>query len=159
MEEADHALVAVIKQRIDFAADRALRDCIALAAPAPEFLVRVGRERLERFDTRYPHLIEGLLAQLDPGGVVVHVSIPPDLSSTTLRCTPESTVEDLCLELAEEVQQLLIEGELWGAPWPPCPIHDGHHPLWPERISGRAAWTCSKPPGFSRPVGTLTGNR
>src|SRR5258706_12760289 len=148
-----------MKQRIDVAADRVLRDCIALASSAPGFLVRVGREPLERFDARYRHLIEGLRAQLDAAGVIVHVSITPELSSTTVRCTPESTVEEICLELAEEVQQLLIEGELWGAAWPPCPIHDGRHPCWPEPVGGQAVWTCAKPPTFSAPVGTLPGDR
>jgi hypothetical protein len=154
-ERADPPVVAVIKERIDLAADRVLHDCIALGAPAPEFLVRVGREPLEGFDARYPDLIPGFLAEVNPAGVIVHVSIPPDRSSSAVRCTLEHTVEALCLVLAENVQQLLIEGELWGAAWPPCPIHGGGHPLWAEPAKGTPTWTCSEPPGFSAAVGTL----
>ena len=148
-----------MREQIDLAADRVLRDCIALGAPPPEFLVRVGREPLERFDARYPGLVDGLLERLDPDGVIVHVSVPPELPSTTVRCTPDSTVETLAFALADEVQQLLVEGELRGAAWPPCPAHDGRHPLWPDLTGGRATWTCSTPPTFSRPIGTLPGER
>jgi hypothetical protein len=156
-ERANPAVVAVIKERIDLAAERVLHDCIALAAPAPEFLVRVGREPLEAFDARYPDLIPGILAEVNPAGVIVHVSIPPDPSSSAVRCTLEHAVEELCLGLAENVQHLLIEGELWGAAWPPCPIHGGCHPLWAEPAKGPAIWRCSEPPGFSAAVGTLRG--
>lgn len=147
--------MALIKERIDVAADRVLHDCIALGAPAPEFLVRVGREPLEGFDARYPDLIPGFLAEVNPAGVIVHGSIPPDRSSSAVTCTVENTVEELCLVLAENVQQLLIEGQLWGAAWPPCPIHGGDHPLWAEPAKGTPIWTCSEPPGFSAAVGTL----
>lgn len=149
----DSAVVAVLTERIAAAADRVLRDCITLGAPTPEFIVRVGCEPVERFDTRYPDLTGALLEGLDPAGVVVHISIPPDLSSATVSCRLDQTVEDLCLVFAEEVQQLLVEGELWGAAWPPCPVHGGSHPAWPETANGRAHWACSEPPGFTTPIG------
>jgi hypothetical protein len=155
-ERLDPAVVAVIKERIGVAADRVLHDCIALGAPGPEFRVRVGRQSLEGFDARYPQLIPGFLAEADPAGVIVHVSIPPDLSSAAVRCTLDGTVEDLCLKFAQEVQGLLIEGELWGEAWPPCLVHGGGHPLWPEPANGNVVWACSTPPGFSKAVGTLS---
>lgn len=151
----DPALVGVTKEKIAAASNRLLHDCISLDAPTPEFIVRVGRERVERFDERYPHLVEVMLARFDPTTVYVHVSVPPDRSSSTVRCTLDRSVDDLCAELAENLQQLLIEGELWGAAWPPCPIH-GTHPLWPEVIDGDAVWTCSRAPRFSVVIGELT---
>lgn len=154
--ESAAAVVAVVRERIAAAADRVLRDCIALGAPTPEFIVRVGREAVERFDARYPHLTGAILERLDPGGLVVHVSIPPDLSAVTVSCRLDHTVEDLCLEVAQAVQLLLIEGELWGSAWPPCPVHGGSHPLWPEPANVAAVWACSKPPGFGTPIGTFS---
>jgi hypothetical protein len=154
-DQADPAVAAVVGERVGAAADRVLRDCVALGAPVPEFVVRTGREPVEPYDERYPHLTEVLLAQLDPAGVHVHVRVPPDRSSVTVRAGPDRSVEDLCREFAEVVQQLLIEGELFGAAWPPCPAHAGRHPLWVERSGGGAVWACSNPPGFSAAVGSL----
>jgi hypothetical protein len=154
-EQADLALVAVVQERVRAAVDCVLRDCVALGAPVPEFVVRVGREPVERFDGRYVHLTEALLAQLDPAGVHVHVSVPPDRSSVTVRAALGRSVEDLCAEFAEVVQQLLIEGELRGAAWPPCPVHAGRHPLWPEQSGRGAVWACTNPPGFSAAIGHL----
>ena len=153
---AESAVVAVIRERIAAAADRVLRDCIALGAPTPEFIVRVGRESVERFDARYPHLTGVILERLDPAGLVVHVSIPPDLSSVTVSCRLDQSSDDLSREVADAVQLLLIEGELRGAAWPPCPVHVGSHPVWPESADGRAVWACSKPPGFWTPIGTFS---
>jgi hypothetical protein len=154
-EQADPSVAAVVEERVGAAADRVLRDCVALGAPVPEFVVRVGGEPVERFDGRYVQLTELLLTQLDPAGVHVHVSVPPDRSSVTVRAAVGRSVEDLCAEFAEVVQQLLVEGELRGAAWPPCPAHGGRHPLWIERSGGDAAWACSRGPGFSTPVGSL----
>lgn len=153
---AESAVVAVIRERISAAADRVLRDCIALGAPTPEFIVRVGHESVERFDARYPHLTGVILERLDPAGVVVHVSIPPDLSSVTVSCRLDHSGDDLSVEFTEAVQLLLVEGELRGAAWPPCPVHGGSHPVWPESANGKAMWACSKPPGFSTPIGTFS---
>lgn len=139
------------------AVDRVLRDCIALGAPVPEFVVRAGGEPVEQFDGRYIQLTEALLTQLDPAGVHVQISIPPDRSSVTIRAGLGRSVEDLCAELAGVVQQLLIEGDLWGAAWPPCPAHAGRHPLWPEQAERTATWACPRPPGFSVSIGSLTG--
>jgi hypothetical protein len=157
-EQADPALAAVIQELVGAASDRVLRDCVALGAPVPEFVVRTGREPVEPYDERYPHLTEVLLAQLDPAGVHVHVSVPPDRSSVTVRAGLDRSVEDLCAEFADVAQQLLIEGELRGSAWPPCPAHAGRHPLWVERAGGAAVWACSKVPGFSAAVGSLTGD-
>jgi hypothetical protein len=154
--EAESAVVAVLRERIAAAADRVLRDCIALGAPTPEFIVRVGREAVERFDARYPQLTGGIVERQDPAGVVVNVSIPPDLSSVTVSCRLDHTVEDICLKLADAVQLLLVEGELWGAAWPSCPVHGGSHPVWPEPANGTPVWACSKPPGFVTPIGTFS---
>ena len=154
-QQADSALAAVVQERVGAATDRVLRDCVALGAPVPEFVVRVGREPVERFDGRYIHLTEVLLAQLDPAGVHVHVSFPPDHSSVTVRAAVGRSVEDLCAEFAEVVQQLLIEGELRGAAWPPCPMHAGRHPLWPEQSGRGAVWACTETPGFSAAIGRL----
>ena len=84
-EQADRAPAAVIQELVGAAADQVLRDCVALGAPVPEFVVRTGREPVEPYDERYPHLTEVLLAQLDPAGVHVHVSVPPNRSSVTVR--------------------------------------------------------------------------
>ena len=154
--EPESAVVAVLRERIAAAVDRVLRDCIDLATPTPEFIVRVGRESVERFDARYPHPTREITERLDSAGVVVHVSIPPDLSSVTVSCRLDHTVEDISLRVAEAVQLLLIEGGLWGAAWPPCPVHGGSHPLWPEPANGAAVWACSKPPGFGTPIGTFS---
>jgi hypothetical protein len=154
--EAESAVVTVLRERIAAAADRVLRDCIALGAPTPEFIVRVGRESVERFDARYQYPTGDITERLDPAGVVVHVSIPPDLSSVTVSCRLDHTVEDICVRVAEAVQLLLVEGELWGAAWPPCPVHGGSHPVWPEPANGAAVWACSKPPGFGTPIGTVS---
>src|SRR5207237_3836189 len=35
----------------------------------------------------------------------------------------QQSAEVLCVELADALHELLIEGELWGAAWPPCPVH------------------------------------
>jgi hypothetical protein len=154
-EEADRSLAAVVEERVGSAADRVLRDCVALGAPVPEFVVRAGREPVDQFDSRYVQLTEMLLTQLDPAGVHVDVSVPPDRSSVTVRAAAGRSVEDLCAEFAEVVQQLLVEGELRGAAWPPCPAHAGRHPLWVDRSGDDAVWACSKGPGFSATVGSL----
>jgi hypothetical protein len=154
-EQADVSVAAVLEERVAAAIDRVLRDCVALGAPVPEFVVRVGQEPVQQFDARYVGLTELLLTQLDPAGVHVHVTVPPDRSAVTVRAALGGSVEDLCVELAAVVQQLLIEGELRGAAWPPCPAHDGRHPLWPGHSGPGADWTCPEPPGFSAPVGSL----
>jgi hypothetical protein len=154
-EQADPSLAAVVEERVAAAADRVLRDCVVLGAPVPEFAVRTGWAPVEQFDGRYDHLTEMLLVQLDPAGVHVHVSVPPDRSSVTVRAPAGRSVEDLCAEFAEVVQQLLVEGQLRGAAWPPCPAHGGRHPLWVDRSVEDAVWACSKGPGFSATVGSL----
>jgi len=157
-EGQDPAVAAVLTARIAEVTDRLLRDCIALGAPVPEFIVRVGRERVDRFDERYPHLTEQLLAHLDPEAVYIHISVPPDHSSTGVRCTPGRTIEEICADAAEALQELLIEGELWGAAWPPCPAHRVH-PLWPELLDGIAVWRCDTGPQYRIPVGELPADR
>jgi hypothetical protein len=156
-EQAERAVAAVVEERVGAAVDRVLRDCVTLGAPVPEFVVRIGQEPVERFDDRYVGLTEALLVQLDPAGVHVHISVPPDRSAVTVRAALGRSVEDLSAELAGVVQQLLIEGELWGAAWPPCPVHAGRHPLWPEVADGDAVWACARVPGFSEAVGRLSG--
>ena len=150
-------MVALVEERLGAAVDRVRRDCIALGAPVPEFVVLAGGEPVEEFDGRYIQLTEALLTQLDPAGVHVQVRVPPDRSSVTVRAALGRSVEDLCGELAGVVQQLLIEGEFRGAAWPPCPLHAGRHPLWPEQADGVATWACSRPPSFSVSIGDLKG--
>jgi hypothetical protein len=156
-ERTDPAVAAVVEERVGAAVDRVLRDCSALGAPLPEFVVLAGGEPVEQFDGRYVRLTEALLTQLDPAGVHVQVTVPPDRSSLTVRAAPGCSVEDLCAELAGVVQQLLLEGELRGAAWPPCPAHAGRHPLWPGQAGGAGTWACPQPPGFSAAIGDLTG--
>ena len=154
---SDPAVAEVLKQKAAEAADRILRDCIALGSPVPEFIVRVGRERVERVDERHPHLTELLLARLDPAEVYLHMGVPPDWFWDTLRCTLDRTVEEMCVDVAEQLQDRLIEGELWGAAWPPCPAHS-NHPLWPELLDGTAVWRCDTGPQFRVRIGDLAGN-
>lgn len=156
VERVDPALAGVVEERVGAAVDRVLRDCIALGAPVPEFVVLAGGEPVEQFDGRYIQLTEALLTQLDPAGVHVQVRVPPDRASVTVRAALGRSVEDLCAELAGVVQQLLIEGELRGAAWPPCPAHAGRHPIWPDQSGGAATWACPQPPGFSASIGDLT---
>lgn len=156
VEQAGPALVAVVEEWVGAAVDRVRRDCVALGAPLPEFVVRAGGAPVEQFDGRYIGLTEALLTQLDPAGVHVQVSVPPDQSSVTIRAAIGRSVEDLCAELAGVVQQLLIEGELRGAAWPPCPAHAGRHPVWPDQSGGAATWACPQPPGFSVSIGDLS---
>lgn len=86
----------------------------------------------------------------------LHMSGSPAAQAGTVGTLWEAelrTPEDLGLQFANEVQQLLVEGQLWGAAWPPCPVHRGSHPLWPDTAEGEAIWACSTPPGFSTPIG------
>ena len=156
-EGTDPAVVAVVEERVRVAIDRVLRDCSVLEAPVPEFIVRAGGEPVVQFDGRYIQLTEALLTQLDPAGVRIRVRVPPDRSSVTVRAALGRSVEHLCAELAGVVQQLLIEGEIRGAAWPPCPAHAGRHPLWPEEIDGAATWACPQHPGFWVSIGSFTG--
>jgi hypothetical protein len=156
---SDEPDLAVVRQRIAEAADRICRDCASLGSPVPEFIVRVGRERIDRVDERHPHLTDVLLARLDPDAVYVHVGVPPDWFWDTVQCTPGRTVEQICVDVATHIQDRLIEGELWGAAWPPCPAHP-HHPLWPELIDETAVWSCDAPgPQVRIRMGDLAGDR
>lgn len=152
-------IAALTKERIAEAGERVLRDCISLGSPPPEFVVRVGRESVEPFDVLRPGIAEILLPGLDPVGVIVHVNIPPDRSFKSVACSLDQTADELCVAFAENVQDLLIEGELWGQAWPPCPVHDRRHPLWPELAGDAAVWVCTKPPTFAASVGTLRSAR
>jgi hypothetical protein len=42
------------------------------------------------------------------------------------QCTLDRSADELCAHLAEELQELIIEGPLWGASWPLCPVHQSH---------------------------------
>jgi hypothetical protein len=147
----------MLKGKIAEVTDRILRDCITLGSPVPEFIVRVGRERIDRMDEWHPHLTKVLLASLDPEAVHLHVNVPPDRSWSTVRCTLDRTVEQICVDAAEQLQDQLIEGELWGAAWPPCPAHP-NHPLWPELLDGTAVWRCDTGPQFRVRIGDLAGD-
>jgi hypothetical protein len=153
----DLAVAEVLKERVAEVMDRILRDCIALDSPVPEFILRVGRERIERVDQRHPHLSEVLLARLDPAAVYLHMGVPPDWYWDTVRCTPDRTVEQICVDAAETLQDRLIEGELWGAAWPSCPAHS-NHPLWPELVDGQAVWRCDTGPQFRVRIGGLASD-
>ena len=157
-ERTDPAVVAVVEERVGVAIDRVLRDCSVLGAPVPEFVVRAGGEPVVQFDGRYIQLTEALLTQLDPAGVHIQVRVPPDRSAVTVRAALGRSVEDLSAALAGVVQQLLIEGAIRGAAWPPCPAHAGRHPLWPGQIDGAATWACPQHPGFRVAIGSLTGD-
>jgi hypothetical protein len=93
------------------------------------------------------------LPGLDPVGVIVHVNIPPDRSFKSVACSLDQTADEMCVVFAENVQDLLVEGELWGHAWPPCPVHGGRHPLWPELAGHDAVWMCTNPPTFAASVG------
>ena len=152
-------IIALTKERVAEAAGRVVRDCVSLGSPLPEFVVRAGREGVEQFDARRPGIAEILLPGLDPVGVIVHVSFPPDRSFTSVACSLDQTAEELCIALAENVQHLLVEGELWGDAWPPCPVHGRRHPLWPKLAGDDAVWMCTEPPTFAASVGTLRSAR
>jgi len=158
-QRADPVIIALTKERIAEAAERVLRDCISLGSPPPEFVVRVGRENVEPFDALRPGIAEILLPGLDPVGVIVHMNIPPDRSFKSVACSLDQAADELCVVFAENVQDLLVEGELWGHAWPPCPVHCRRHPLWPELADDDAVWMCTKPPTFAASVGTLRSAR
>lgn len=154
-QRADPVIIALTRERIAEAGERVLRDCVSLGSPLPEFVVRVGRETVEHFDGRRPGIAEILLPGLDPGGLVVHVSFPPDRSFTSVVCGLNQTANELSVAFAEKVQDLLVEGELWGRAWPPCPVHGRRHPLWPKLADDDAVWMCIKPPTFAASIGTV----
>ena len=159
VQRADPVIIALTKERIAEAAERVLRDCISLGSPPPEFVVRVGRETVEHFDARRPGIAEILLPGLDPVGVIVHVNFPPDRSFTSVACSLDQTADELCVAFSEKVQDLLVEGELWGHAWPPCPVHGRRHPLWPKLVGDDAVWMCTERPTFAASVGTLRSAR
>jgi hypothetical protein len=85
------------------------------------------------------------------------VGVPPDWYWDTVRCTPDRTVAQMCVDAAEAVQDRLIEGELWGAAWPPCRAHS-NHPRWPELLDGMAVWRCDTGPQFRVHIGGLASD-
>ena len=61
--------------------------------------------------------------------------------------------------VADQVQEWVIESQLWGAAptnWPPCPTHPDSHPLQALLVhDGTAAWTCPRDGATVAPVGDV----
>lgn len=54
-------------------------------------------------------------------------------------------VEDRVTSAADQVQEVVIEGQLWElgqTTWPPCPAHPARHPLQAAVVDSLAFWVC-----------------
>lgn len=59
----------------------------------------------------------------------------------------EDGLDRAIVEVAEVVQEVLIEGSLSLADgtartWPPCPSHEARHPLFPKLLKSGPSWVC-----------------
>lgn len=96
--------------------ERLVRDCAYLGTPIPQFLTRLGREALPGFDNDF--ITTALVSQLDPGTLYVHVWVPPEQGFATVSC--DRSPEQLCVDLAERIQEYLMEGSMWAPPGRPA---------------------------------------
>ena len=67
----------------------------------------------------------------------------------------EMAWEDYVVDVAEVLQEAVIEGaQHWGAAFPPCPEHP-NHPMDAKVIRGIASWVCPLGSAEPIPIGTL----
>lgn len=69
----------------------------------------------------------------------------PDGTGRGVSVSREETVEDRIAQAADQVQEAVIEAQLWGrAPtnWPRCPYHPVSHPMLATAEGGLAVWVC-----------------
>src|SRR5688572_26985262 len=74
-------------------------------------------------------------------------------SDATILLTSAATLEDV-LELMMSAVQDLVLDQLWGEPWPACPVHPTH-PLSTTTSNGWAEWRCPADPTIAFPIGLL----
>ena len=63
--------------------------------------------------------------------------------------------EDYVVDVAEVIQESVIESLTnWGAAFPPCPEHP-NHPMDPKVVAGVASWVCPRGTVDPIAIGTL----
>ena len=68
-----------------------------------------------------------------------------DGSATGLAVDRYAPVADRVASAADQVQEVVIEGQLWElgqTTWPPCPAHPARHPLQAAVVDSLAFWVC-----------------
>lgn len=64
------------------------------------------------------------------------------------------TKNELLYRFIDHVQEVILE-DLWGPPWPPCPVHL-RHPLYPSTQDRGGYWVCKQDLDVSIELGSLS---
>ncbi|RYB90951.1 hypothetical protein EUA93_18610 [Nocardioides oleivorans] len=79
-----------------------------------------------------------------------------DGSGSGLAVARGAALAERVADAADQVQEWVIEDQLWGSGrtnWPPCPSHPDNHPLQAAVVGAGAVWTCPADRSVVRPVG------
>lgn len=82
----------------------------------------------------------------------------PDGTGSGVSVLRSASAPERVADVADRVQEWVIEGQLWGAAptnWPRCPHHPDSHPMQAVVEDDEAVWICPASHEVVAPVGDL----